>query len=97
MVVNIGEARPSRYLRINLTLQVAESDAEQVTQDVETQSAILRNWLIGYLSNLSLEEVTGVTEQNQIRRNIQNYCNDLLAPDGTDLIQDVLFEEFTVQ
>lgn len=97
VVVNLGDSRMSRYLRINLTLQVQGGDDEAANANVESNRAILRNWLIGYLSDLQLEDIRGGAGQNRIRREIQNYFNDVLAPDGTDFVNEILFEEFTVQ
>ena len=97
VVANIAEGRMSRYLRVNITLQVDGDAEETVTADVETRGAILRNWLLGYLSNLQIEDIRGQTGQNRIRREVQNHFNEILSPDGTDVIHDVLFEEFQVQ
>lgn len=97
VVVNIPDARMSRYLRVNFTLQVLGSDEEKVKADVELHRAILRNWVLGYLSDIHLEEIRGVAGQNRIRREIQNYFNEQLSPNRVDVIQDVLFEEFQIQ
>ena len=97
VVVNLADQRMSRYLRLNITMQVKTSDSEQATADVETHKAILRNWLLGYLSNLQLEDIRGASGQNRIRREIQNYFNEVLSADGVDVVQDILFEDFTVQ
>ena len=97
VIVNLEDARMSRYLSIGLTLQVYADDEEQVTADVELQNAVMRNWLIGYLSDLQLEDIRGGGSQNRIRRDILNSFNDILAPDGTDVVQEVLFDKFTVQ
>ena len=97
VVVNLGDSRMSRYLRINVTMQV-DGDAEEAANEVvESHRAILRNWLISYLSDLQLEDSRGGTGQNRIRREIQNYFNTILAPDGMDLVHEILFVEFTVQ
>jgi flagellar basal body-associated protein FliL len=52
--------------------------------------------LIGYLSDKELDEVRGAIGVNKARREIQEQFNRLLFPDGSELIQDVLFEDFTV-
>lgn len=97
VVANIAEGRMSRYLRLNITLQIRGEDEEVVTADVETRGAVMKNWLLGYLSNLQLEDIRGAVGQNRIRREIQNHFNDILSETGQDIVQDVLFEEFTVQ
>lgn len=97
VVANINEGRMSRYLRVNVTLQVKGEDQEKATAALESHKAILRNWLLGYMSDLQLDDISGLTGQNRIRRDAQNHFNDVLSPDGTDLIQDILFQEFTIQ
>jgi flagellar basal body-associated protein FliL len=97
VVVNLDEGRMSRYLRLNITLQVDESVVTDTTANVESTKAILRNWLLGYLSDLQMEDIRGAAGQNRIRREVQNHFNDILSPSGTDVVQDVLFEEFTIQ
>lgn len=97
VVVNLGDSRMSRYLRLNVTMQVTGGDEETANATVETNRAILRNWLIGYLSDLQLEDIRGNVGQNRIRREVQNYFNEVLSPDGTDFVNEILFEEFTVQ
>ena len=97
VVVNLGDSRMSRYLRLSITMQVRASDSEQATADVESRRAILRNWLLGYLSDLQLEDIRGAAGQNRIRREVQNRFNEILSEDGVDVVQDILFVEFNVQ
>ena len=97
VVVNLGDARMSRYLRLNITLQINSTDEESASKAVELHRAILRNWVIGHLSDLQMEDVRGTVGQNRIRREILNFFNEQLSEDGKDTVQDILFEEFTVQ
>jgi flagellar basal body-associated protein FliL len=96
VVVNLAEEKMTRYLRINLTLQVDSVHEETVKKALEKKKTILKNWLIGYLSDKELDEVRGAIGVNKARREIQDQFNRLLFPDGTELIQDILFEDFTV-
>jgi flagellar FliL protein len=96
VVVNLAEERLTRYLRITLTLQVDPANEDLVKKAVEKRKTILKNWLIGYLSDKELDEVRGAIGVNKARREIQDQFNRLLFPDGAELIQEVLFEEFTV-
>lgn len=97
VIVNLAEERLTRYLRVNLTLLVDGTNGPVVKEAVDKNKTILKNWLIGYLSDKSLEEVRGAAGVNRSRREIQDHFNSLLFPDGSDKIRDVLFEEFTVQ
>jgi flagellar basal body-associated protein FliL len=97
VVVNIYEERLSRYLRVKLILVVDESQEKQVNEALNKSRAILKNWLISYLCDRTLEEVRGAGGVNRLRREIQDQFNNLLFGDGADKIKDVLFEEFVVQ
>ena len=97
VVVNFDEGRLNRYLRLSVTLQVNSPDETEVTDGVETHRSILRNWLISYLSDKQMDDIRGAAGQNRLRREIQNQFNLILSPDGNEIIEDVLFEEFTVQ
>jgi flagellar basal body-associated protein FliL len=96
-VVNLNSERFNRYLRVSITLQVYEADLEKVTPLLEKNKALLKSWLISYLSDKNMEEVRGSAGQNRLRREIHQHFNAVLFQDGYDRIRDVLFEEFNVQ
>lgn len=97
VVVNLAEERLTRYLRVKLVLVVSQVEEKEMTEDVAKNKAILKNWLIGYLSDKSLKEVNGTANVNRLRREIQEQFNSLMGAGKTDKIHDVLFEEFVVQ
>jgi flagellar basal body-associated protein FliL len=49
------------------------------------------------LSDQSLQEVSGKAGVNRVRREIREQFNAMLWPDGSEYIQDILFDEFVVQ
>jgi flagellar basal body-associated protein FliL len=87
----------SRYLRLNMTVQVDRSQEEFVREAIEQQKVILKDWLLRFLSDQALEDIRGAAGQNKLRREILVQFNTMLSPDGYDRIHDVLFEEFNVQ
>jgi flagellar basal body-associated protein FliL len=97
VVVNLNDGRLNRYLRIKIILVMDHAEEKIITELVGQQKAILKNWLITYLRDRSLDEVKGAAGANRLRREIQDRFNTLLFTDGTDRIQDVLFEEFVIQ
>ena len=97
VVVNLDEGRLNRYLRMKLTLQVERRHEESIRKLIESQSAILKNWLIGHLSDKDTAEIRGAAGLNMLRREIQDQFNVVLCPDGHDRVRDVLFEEFNIQ
>ncbi len=97
VVVNIHDERLSRYLRVKIILVVDEAHEKPVKEILDKKKAILKNWLISYLCDRTLEEVKGAGGVNRLRREIQEQFNLLLWPDGAEKIRDVLFDEFVVQ
>src|SRR5262245_17020663 len=57
VVVNLGEERLTRYLRLKVILVVEGSQEKAITEHLNRQKAYLKSWLIGYLSDLTLREV----------------------------------------
>ncbi len=96
-VVNLAEDRLTRYLRVKLVLVVDRAQEKEMTEEVTREKAVLKNWLIGYLSDKSLKEVNGTANVNRLRREILEHFNKLLGAESTDKVRDVLFEEFVVQ
>jgi flagellar basal body-associated protein FliL len=96
-VVNLDEGRLNRYLRITLTLQVDELHKDEIEDKVETNRAVLKSWLLSYLSDKDMEAIRGAAGQNRLRREIQDHFNSVLFPDGYDRIHEVLFQEFNIQ
>ena len=97
IVVNLNENQLNRYLRISVTLQVDLENQPVVSKIVEMKTAILKSWLLTYLSDKGMDDIRGAAGQNRIRREIHDNFNDLLFSDGFDRINDILFEEFNVQ
>lgn len=97
VVVNLNEPRLNRYVRVNISLEVAQKDADAVTKAVEEKKPLLRNWLIAYLSDKQLDEIRGAVGLNRLRREIRDAFNRLLFGDDEEKIRGVLLEEFNIQ
>jgi len=87
----------TRYLHVNITLQVDSADEQNLHAMLAAKKTILRNWLISYLSDKSLGDVRGAAGMNRARREIQDQFNNVLFAEGTEIVRDVLFEEFSVR
>ncbi|GBD35373.1 hypothetical protein HRbin36_00485 [bacterium HR36] len=97
VVVNLHEERLTRYLRLKIVLEVQESEEKQLHEMLNRRKAPLKSWLISYLADRTLDEVRGTVGINRIRREIRDHFNEMLYPDGREVIRQVHFEEFTVQ
>jgi flagellar basal body-associated protein FliL len=82
---------------VKVLLVVEEGDVKEVTDLLQKQKAFLKSWLIGYLSDQSLQDVGRNVGLNRIRREIRDEFNRMLYPDNTEKIYDILFDEFVVQ
>ncbi len=97
VTVNLDQARFSRFLRLNFSLQVAKSQKVEIEKQVEAKAAIFKNWMQIHLSEKKTEDLVGSFNRNRIRREMQDFFNKTLFDDGVERIQDVLFDEFHVQ
>ena len=97
VAVNLSDGRMTRYLRVKVVIIVDESDSKDFTKHLDKHKPVLKNWLIGYLSEQSMHDVTRQIGVNRLRREIRDEFNAILYPDGEEKILDVLFDEFVVQ
>ena len=97
VTVNLDEARFSRYLRMNFSLQVAKSQREEIEKKVNAKTTIFKNWIQVQVAEKTTDDLRGKYGRNRLRREIHDYFNKVLFPDGIERIQDVLFREFHVQ
>ena len=97
VVVNLNEEKLHRFLRIKLLLVVDEGYEKSLIEQVQKIKPELKNWLIAFLSDKSLNDVTGAAGVNRLRREIWGKFNGEMFPDGSEHIQDVIFEEFNIQ
>ncbi|MFO1093793.1 MAG: flagellar basal body-associated FliL family protein [Planctomycetaceae bacterium] len=97
IVVNLESGRLPRYIKLKIALQVKEKEKEEINAAMLAQEAVLRNWLISYLSDQPVDGVQGRIGQNRLRREIRDEFNTVLFPDGYDRIDEILFQEFAIQ
>lgn len=97
VTVNLDEARFSRYLRINFSLQVAKSQKAEIEKKIEAKKVIFKNWIQIHVSEKTTEDLRGKFGRNQLRREMHDFFNKVLFDDGIERVQDVLFKEFQVQ
>ncbi len=97
VVVNLNEDSLHRFLRIKLLLVVDEAFEKQMIEQLQKIKPELKNWLIAYLSDKSLRDVTGAAGVNKLRREIWGKFNSEMFPDGSEHVKDVIFEEFNIQ
>lgn len=97
VVVNLNEDRLTRYLKIKVLLVTDAHNEKALVDLVQKRKPVLKNWLIAHLSDKSLQEVSGASGVNKLRREIWHQFNAELYSDGSEKILDVFFEEFVVQ
>ncbi len=97
IVAVLGKARFSRYLRINISLQINQKDRLLVEKLIVARDAVLRDRVLALVAELREEELGGRHGNNQIRRRLHHIFNELLFDDGIERIQDILFRDFQIQ
>ena len=93
---NLGEERLNRFVKAKIILVIDGNHEKAITELIAKQKPHLKSWLISYLADLSVEDIRRAAGVNRVRREIRDQFNALLYPDGSELILDVLFDEFLV-
>jgi flagellar basal body-associated protein FliL len=97
ITVNLNEPRLARYIRATLSLAINKKDNSKANEVIQQKMPELKNWLILYLADCSLDEVRGARNLSRILREIQDCFNEMLWPDGRPLITRVDYKEWAVQ
>lgn len=97
VIVNLNEDRLTRYLKLKILLVCDVREEKTLNDLVQKRKPILKNWLIGHVSDKSLQDVSGAAGVNKLRREIWHQFNTELYSDGSEKIFDIFFEEFVVQ
>jgi flagellar basal body-associated protein FliL len=97
IVANPNVPRLERYIRATLTLAIHKDDYDQAKKVLEKRMPELKNSLILYLSDCSLDEIRGKKNLNRILREVQDSFNERLWPDQRGLIAKVGYKEWVIQ
>jgi flagellar basal body-associated protein FliL len=97
VVVNLAEERMTRYLRLKVAVLVDAESEKDVTEKLTKQKAAVKSKLIAHLAGKSLKDVSGSVGVNRLQREVLEWFEDVLYPDGGSHIRAVLFEEYVVQ
>jgi flagellar basal body-associated protein FliL len=97
VLVNLNDPRLSRIIAVNLMLAIGKDDYDAAVAAIKENTPALKNWLLIYLADRSLDEVRGASNLNHILRDVQEAFNRRLWPDGRPLIARVEFKRWVVQ
>jgi flagellar protein FliL len=98
VVANLDVPGATRYIRATLTLEMDPSLDEKKGQALlQEKKPVMINWLTIYLSNLTLDDVTGANNLKRIQSQVLDAFNEELFPDSKPLIKKVLLKEFPIQ
>lgn len=98
VLANLDEPGVTRYVRVTIILEMSsELDEVKGRLFMETKKMLVRDWLTTYLAGLSLEDVRGTRNLNQIKKDILQQCNELLFPKSQPFVKGIFFKEFAVQ
>jgi flagellar basal body-associated protein FliL len=98
VLANLDEPGVTRYVRVTITLEMSpELDETKGREFMAAKKMLVRDWMTTYLAGLSLEDVRGSRNLNQIKTDVLQQCNELLFPTGQPFVERVFFKEFAVQ
>ena len=90
-VVNLNEPQSSRYLKVQVQVEVANSAAVKM---FDKSKQLIRDDLLSYLSGLKVADTLGAENKDKIRDALQTAVGDVI---GEDRVHRVVFIEFVVQ
>ena len=90
-IVNLNEAKSTRYLKVTFSLECEEG----IEATVKDRKDVIRDRVLTYLSGLTVDDVRGSETKDAIREMLVKRVNDALGQ--KDAIKNVLFTEFVVQ
>lgn len=96
-VVNLNDERMTRFLSVSFAVRVDPELTTMVQQRMNDQMPVLKDWLLDYFAEKTLEDARGAAAQRRIRGDIHAKFDEVLFPDGFGTIKEVLFEEFAIQ
>ncbi len=97
IVANVNEPLLAKYLTLEITVQTAPEDQQEVEAAIASRKPILMTWLAAHIADKTPEDIRGKVGVNRLRREIQDNFNSLLFTDGRERLQDILFEGFHYQ
>ncbi|WP_458701353.1 flagellar basal body-associated protein FliL [Sulfurospirillum sp. 1307] len=90
-VVNLLSEGGSRYLKVKLDIEL---DKPELSAEMDTKKALIRDIIIRVLSSKTFEEVSTMKGKDRLKDEIVGKINDVLA-DGQ--INNIFFTDFVVQ
>lgn len=96
VVVNINDGAQGRFLRMKLKL-VMDGQQKQMEALVDPKKPYMKDWLIRYLRLRTYKDLQTPGSDNRVRREIKEKFNEMVFPDHSDKISDILFVEFQFQ
>ncbi|MEZ6068212.1 MAG: flagellar basal body-associated FliL family protein [Planctomycetaceae bacterium] len=98
IVANLDESRLSRYIRVSIVLSVEDGQKEPALTALTEINPKIKDWVYGFLSGKTLDDVRGQDNQQKLRVEIQAGINSQLKAAGyPEFAKAVLFDEINVQ
>lgn len=96
VTVTLNEPGLARYVALTITLAIDKANSEEAIQAIEASKPTLIHQLTVYLAGCKLEDIRGEKNLNRVQREILDMVNNVVWPDQTPLVIEILFKEFAV-
>jgi flagellar basal body-associated protein FliL len=97
VIGNLNEPGVVRYVRLGLTLEIGGMSEKEGAPFFDQKKPLLKNWLMLYLNNLSLDDVRGEKNLRLMQTQIADAFNQNLFPSAKPRIKRILFKELSIQ
>ncbi len=98
IVANLDEGRLTRYIRVSIVLSIEDGQKQSALTALAEIDPKIKDWIYGFLSDKTLDDVRGRDNQQKLRVDIQAGINSQLKSAGySEFAKAVLFDEINIQ
>jgi flagellar basal body-associated protein FliL len=94
ITVNANVPQRNRHICAEITFAFHPEVLKEIQKDLDAKQPEIKNWVMRYLSGLSLEDVG---DQGRVCNEIQDEVNQKLWPGQDPVIHHVLMRKFAIQ
>jgi len=94
LITNIAGTNASRFLKVTVCLQFENKDLEKVFDE---KNAIFLDVMNSLFSSLTLEQATDISQRENLKRDIRDKINEILAESKKTKVKNVFFSEYICQ
>lgn len=98
IVTNLKSEQMNRFISVSAVLAVEGNQQQVAAAGVAEIEPVLRDWLLSHLADMTVADISGRDNQDQLRKDIQSAANDALQDAGySGFVTAALLTDVSVQ